>query len=141
MKKLIAIFSILILPIIWFAPLFGAGVVPFFKLDEVSIITGLGALWEKDKMLFALITIFVIIFPTLKAIGNCLWAFGKHFPSQRVIFWLARLSLLDLFLIAVTIIAVKGVGIGRIEIMWGFGLFVTYVVFGYIQAIKKTDDL
>ena len=137
MNKPFALIYLLLLPLIWFAPLFGTGLLPWFSLSEVSIISGIKVLFHKDIALAILITLFVIIMPLAKAISSCLYAFGYKFPSPRVLFIMSKLSLLDIFLIAVTIVVVKGVGVGRVEILWGFWVFAAYVALGYSLAIRK----
>ena len=52
--------SLLILfPVAWFAPLLRAGIdLPLFGLSEISIVSGLQALWQSDVTLALLVTFF-----------------------------------------------------------------------------------
>jgi uncharacterized paraquat-inducible protein A len=42
--------------------------------------------------------------------------------------WLGRLAMADIFLIAIYIVLVKGVGVGRVETAWGLYLFTLAVL-------------
>ena len=65
--------SLLILfPIAWFAPLMRAGLLPIFGLSEISVISGLQALWDSDVALALLVTGFALFAPYLKTIGLAL---------------------------------------------------------------------
>lgn len=135
--RLFAIINLALLPVIWLAPLFGTGLLPFFGLHQVSILSGLTALISKDLALAAIIFLFVILMPLAKALAMLNHAYGGKFPSKRVTYWLARLSMLDIFLIALSIVVIKGVGIGRVEILWGFWLFAFYIFAGFLLAAVK----
>ncbi|MEO0990507.1 MAG: paraquat-inducible membrane protein A, partial [Pseudomonadota bacterium] len=43
MIKLLNLSLLILFPISWFAPLMRAGLLPFFDLDEISVISGLQA--------------------------------------------------------------------------------------------------
>ncbi len=121
----IANLALLILfPVAWFAPLLRAGLLPFFDLDAVSVISGLQSLWDKDVLLALLVTFLALFAPYLKTIGLALVHFGlaspRLLPALHV---LGRLAMADVFLVAIYIVAAKGVGVGRIETGWGLYLF------------------
>jgi paraquat-inducible protein A len=121
----IANLSLLILfPVAWFAPLLRAGLLPFFDLDAVSVISGLQSLWDKDVLLALLVTFLALFAPYLKTIGLALVQFRlaspRLLPALHV---LGRLAMADVFLIAIYIVAAKGVGVGRVETGWGLYLF------------------
>ena len=62
----IANLSLLILfPIAWFAPLMRAGLLPLFGLKEISVISGMQALWDSDVALALLVTFFALFAPYL----------------------------------------------------------------------------
>ncbi|MCY4179663.1 MAG: paraquat-inducible protein A [Litoreibacter sp.] len=111
-------------PVSWFAPLLKAGLLPFFSLSEISVISGLIALWEKDIFLALIVTLFALIAPYLKAVGLALIHF-KAAPDKWLgpIGLLGKLAMADIFLIALYIVIAKGVGIGRLETGWGLYLF------------------
>ncbi|MDD8024389.1 MAG: paraquat-inducible protein A [Paracoccaceae bacterium] len=115
---------LVLFPIAWFAPLLRAGLLPFFDLDAISMLTGLQALWAKDIFLALLVTFFALIAPMAKVAGVALVQFGlaspQLLPALQV---MGRLAMADIFLIALYIVLAKGVGVGRIETGWGLYLF------------------
>lgn len=136
----IANLSLLVLfPVAWFAPLLKAGLLPWFSLDEISIITGLQALWEKDVFLALLVTFFALVAPLAKVTGTALIQFGLLVPRVKpVLVHLGRLAMADVFLVAIYIVAVKGIGIGRVETGWGLYLFTACVLASLaITALEK----
>ncbi|OYX41330.1 MAG: paraquat-inducible membrane protein A [Rhodobacterales bacterium 32-67-9] len=115
---------LLLFPVSWFAPLLRAGLLPFFDLDEISVVTGLQALWEKDVALALLVTFLAVFAPYMKTIGLALVQFRLASPRiLGVLHALGRLAMADIFLIALYIVLAKGVGVGRIETAWGLYLF------------------
>ena len=117
--------SLLVLfPVAWFAPLLRAGFLPLFGLSEISIVSGLQSLWESDVALALLVTFLAVFAPYLKTIGLALIHFGllrrKVLP---VLALLGRLAMADVFLVALYIVLIKGIGVGRVETAWGLYLF------------------
>ncbi len=111
-------------PVAWFAPLMRAGILPLFKLSEISVISGLQSLWDSDVFLALLITVFALFAPYLKTIGLALVHFDLLSPKLvPVLAWLGKLAMADVFLIALYIVLTKGVGIGKIETAYGLYLF------------------
>ncbi len=122
--KLANLALLVLFPIAWFAPLLRAGILPFFALDEISVITGLQSLWEADVFLALLVTFFALFAPYLKTIGLALIHF--HLLERRVLpvlQVLGKLAMADVFLIALYIILSRGAGLGRVETAWGLYLF------------------
>ncbi|MBQ2263041.1 MAG: paraquat-inducible protein A [Loktanella sp.] len=127
MQRLLAIanLSLLILfPVAWFAPLMRAGLLPLFGLREISVISGMQALWRSDVFLALLVTVLAIFIPYLKTIGLALVHFGlladKTLP---VLGWMGKLAMADVFLIALYIVVFQTQGLGHIETAWGLYLF------------------
>lgn len=115
---------LILFPIAWFAPLMRAGVLPLFGLSEISVISGLQSLWSSDPALALLVTFFAIFAPYLKTLGLALLHFGllspRALPALQV---LGKLAMADIFLIALYIVVVKGVGLAHVETAWGLWLF------------------
>jgi len=123
--RLLNLALLVLFPISWFAPLLRAGLnLPLFGMDEISVMSGLQALWETDIVLALLVTFFAIFAPMLKVIGVALIHFGqlrrRVLPVLNV---LSKLAMADVFLIALYIVVVKGVGLARVETGWGLYLF------------------
>jgi paraquat-inducible protein A len=115
---------LILFPVAWFAPLLRAGLLPFFDLDAISVVSGLQALWEKDVALALLVTFLAVFAPYLKTIGVALVQFGLASPRiLKALHILGRLAMADIFLIAIYIVLAKGVGVGRVETGWGLYLF------------------
>lgn len=135
--------SLLILfPIAWFAPLMQAGLLPLFGLEQISVITGLQALWSSDVILALVVTVFALFAPYVKTIGLALVHFGladrRLLPALAM---LGKLAMADIFLIALYITVVKGIGVGRIETQWGLYLFTVCILASIACAIfTKRDD-
>ena len=111
-------------PIAWFAPLLRAGLLPLFSLDEISVISGLQSLWSNDVALALLVTFFAIFAPYLKVVGIALIQFRLASPRLLpALHILGKLAMADVFLVALYIVVVKGIGLGRVETGWGLYLF------------------
>jgi len=115
---------LILFPIAWFAPLMRAGLLPLFKLSEISVVTGLQSLWQSDVFLALIVTAFALFAPYLKTIGLALVHFRmaspRILPALNI---LGKLAMADIFLIALYIVLAKGVGVGRVETAWGLYLF------------------
>ena len=134
---------LILYPIAWFAPLMRAGLLPLFSLSEISVITGLQALWQSDVFLALVVTVFALFAPYLKTIGLALVQWDllspKLMPALHV---LGKLAMADIFLIALYITLAKGVGVGRIEVAWGLYLFtaciLTSIALGLVTERRQT---
>ena len=119
----------ILFPVAWFAPLMRAAVLPVFGMSEISVISGLQSLWRSDVILALIVTVFAIFAPWLKTIGLALLHFGllspKALPALHV---LGKLAMADIFLIALYIVLVKGIGIATVEVAWGMYLFTSCIL-------------
>lgn len=136
----IANLSLLVLiPIAWFAPLMRAGLLPLFGLSEISVISGLQSLWGSDISLALLVTAFALFAPYLKTIGLALVHFNLLKDSTLpALSYIGKLAMADVFLIALYIVVVKGIGIGKVETAWGLWLFTACIVASIIISILTT---
>ncbi len=111
-------------PLAWFAPLLQAGMLPLFGLTEISVISGLQSLWSSDVALALLVTFLAVFAPYLKTIGLALIHFGqmrrRMLPALDM---LGKLAMADVFLIALYVVIVKGVGLATVRVSWGLYLF------------------
>src|SRR5690348_1087420 len=53
------------LPATWWLPLFVARV-PFLWREQVTVVSGLAALWDLDRFLFAVVLLFSVVAPVAK---------------------------------------------------------------------------
>lgn len=129
MLRIANLLLLILFPVAWFAPLLRAGLLPFFGLNEISVVTGLQALWEKDVALALLVTFLAVFAPYMKTIGLALVQFRLASPRiLGVLHALGRLAMADIFLVALYIVLAKGVGVGRIETAWGLYLFTACIL-------------
>ena len=120
---------LILFPIAWFAPLMRAGLLPIFGLSEISVISGMQALWKSDVALALLVTAFALFAPYLKTIGIALVHFNLLKDSTiPVLSWIGKLAMADVFLIALYIVVFKGVGIGKVETGWGLYMFTACIL-------------
>ena len=115
---------LIVFPIAWMTPLARAGLLPFFRLNELTILKAIGSLWEADAILAILVVLLALIAPVAKILALAAIHFkaltSKTLPTLD---FLGKLAMADVFLIAVYIVVAKGVGVGRIETAWGLYLF------------------
>jgi uncharacterized paraquat-inducible protein A len=125
-------------PVAWFAPLLRAGLLPFFGMDEISVISGLGVLIEEAPLLAALVALFALVAPVAKSLALAAVQWGGPQRLLGLVHLLGRLAMADIFLIALYIVAAKGVGLGRVETAWGLWLF-TACVLGSLVVAHLTE--
>lgn len=129
MHRWINLSLLILFPISWFAPLLKAGLLPLFKLKEISVLTGLQSLWGTDIFLAVVVALFALVAPMAKTIGLALlhWnmASPRLAPALRL---MGKLAMADIFLIAIYITVAKGVGVGRLEVAWGLYLFTACIL-------------
>jgi len=130
---------LVLFPLAWFAPLMRAGLLPLFGLSEISVISGLQSLWQSDVYLALVVTTFALFAPYLKTIGLALVHFRLASPRiMAALHLLGRLAMADVFLIALYIVVVKGVGMATVEIAWGLYFF-TGCVLASLAIAHLTD--
>ncbi|MBO6776577.1 MAG: paraquat-inducible protein A [Marinibacterium sp.] len=136
MLRVLTLLLLVLYPVAWFAPLMRAGLLPLFELSEISVITGLQSLWGSDVILALIVTAFALFALYLKTIGLALVQWNlldkRAMPTLHV---LGRLAMADVFLIALYITVVKGIGIGRLETAWGLYLFTACILASIVIGI------
>ncbi|MDM7930757.1 paraquat-inducible protein A [Tabrizicola sp.] len=129
---------LILFPIAWFAPILRAALLPIFGMDEISVISGLQALWKTDAALALVVTFLAIFAPYAKTIGLALLHWNllspKTLPSLNL---LGKLAMADIFLIAIYIVLVQGVGMVTIETAWGLYLFSACVLTSILISWKS----
>ena len=127
--KLANLALLILFPLAWFAPLMRAGLLPLFGLDEISVVTGLQSLWQTDIILALIVTTFAIFAPWLKTLGLALIHFNlaspKLLPALHI---MGKLAMADIFLIALYIVLVKGIGLATVETAWGLYFFTALIL-------------
>lgn len=140
--------SLLILyPIAWLAPLAHAGLLPFFRGTELTIVSGIRDLWASDTFLAIIVSVFAVVMPYFKTILLALIQLGLvSGPRWMTTLEIAgKLSMADVFLLAMYVVVVKGVGVGHVDIAWGLYLFTALVLtslaitIGHKQAQRVSE--
>lgn len=137
---------LILFPVAWFAPLMRAGIdLPLFGTEEISVISGMQSLWQSDVALALLVTFLAVFAPYMKTIGLALIHFGlMRRRVLPVLEMLGRLAMADVFLIALYILIVKGIGLARVETAWGLYLFTACVLasilFGWRTEKRKPRE-
>ncbi len=129
MSRYLNLALVLLFPVAWFAPLLRAGFLPLFGLSEISVISGLQSLWEGDAVLALVVTFCAVFAPMLKVTGRALRDFGLLDPrTEPALAILGKLAMADVFLIALYVVIVKGVGLATVEVAWGLYLFTALIL-------------
>ena len=134
---------LLLYPIAWLAPLAHAGILPFFTGSTLSIIGGIGDLWDTDAVLAGIVAIAAVVAPYLKTI--LLAAIQMRLVSGPrwigVLTVAGKLSMADVFLLALYIVLVKGVGVGHVTTSWGLYLFTGCVLASLVLTLTAERAL
>ncbi|PIV75790.1 MAG: paraquat-inducible membrane protein A [Rhodobacteraceae bacterium CG17_big_fil_post_rev_8_21_14_2_50_65_11] len=132
--------SLLVLfPLAWVAPLMRTGLLPLFGLSEISVLSGIRALWQDDALLALVVALFAIVAPILKTAGLALVHLGR--ADSRLLgplTALGKLAIADVFLIAIYITLARGVGVGRVEPAWGLWLFTGCVLTSFANSLATS---
>jgi uncharacterized paraquat-inducible protein A len=132
LARIVTVLLLMLFPVAWLAPLAEAGfAMPIFGGTEISIISGVIELARSDIFLCAVVGIFAILIPYMKTILLIGIQFGQLGNPERwvkILGHIGKLSMADVFLIAMYVVLIKGVGIGDIIINWGLYLFTTLVL-------------
>jgi len=111
-------------PISWFVPLAHTGLLSWFNDDELTVLNTIGVLWKSDVFLALVVVFFALLAPMAKSMLLLLiqleWLGANMLGALAI---LGKLAMADIFLIALLIVAAKGVGVGYIETGWGLYLF------------------
>ena len=122
---------LVLFPVAWLAPLARAQLLPLFGSSEISILSGVIALSRSDPLLCAVVTFFAMLLPYGKLFALLGAQFGQVASPRRwvkVLGMIGKLSMTDVFLVAMYIVVVKGVGIGEVTPAWGLYLFTALVL-------------
>lgn len=130
--------------------LFATGVFfPFFHVtkfwlfhDAVSVVSGILTLFhEGEYFLFGVLTLFTLIFPCVKlGLLGIIWAEREH-NLTRVRRWhhwvesLGKWSMLDVFVVAILIVALKSAAVAELHIGLGLYLFTFSVIATQVASL------
>jgi paraquat-inducible protein A len=130
-----------IFPIVLFVPLLQ--IRAYFVTNEIVLLRVAHDLFFADPVLFVIVFGFGIVLPTCKMIANlCCWYFvpvDSWAMLANKLAVLGKLSMLDIILIALVVIAVKGVGVGTIRIQPGLHLYSVVVISSYLLNLAMNS--
>jgi paraquat-inducible protein A len=138
---------------------FGFGIFfPFFTVTKfwvfrnaVSVTSGLITLYvEREYFLFGVLTLFTIIFPVVKlSLLGVIWLERKHKLSRvrqlhHYVVTAGKWSMLDVFVVAILLVAMKTAAVADIRISLGLYLFTFSVIFtqfatSWIDRLLRED--
>ena len=122
-------------PIIFFSPLITTKWAFFFR-NDISLARVAHDLFYQDGWLFLVVVVFGMIFPAGKMIVTIFcWyfidvAFVDRLGSTLSI--LGKLSMLDIMLFSVFIVAYKGIGFGDVQIRYGLYIYLLVIVGSFL---------
>jgi len=136
--------------------LFGTGVFfPFFHVTKfwvfdsgVSVVSGIITLFhEGEYFLFAVLTLFTLVFPCAKLVLLAIiWLERKHDLVRvcHLLDWVEKLgkwSMLDVFVVAILIVALKSAAVADIRLGPGLYLFTLSVVTTQLASTRVAKAL
>lgn len=123
--------TLILLPASWFMPLFRTELL-WVLGNEVTVAGAVRSLWDVDLFLCGVVVLFGMVLPAVKLAG-LLVAWTAR-PAPQGARWIAALgkvskfSMLDIMLIAVTIVGFKGVGLGKVSVAYGLYVYAGVVI-------------
>ena len=127
----LSILNIVLFGYVLFQPLLTTRI-SFFIRNDISLWQAAVDLYRIDKFLFVVVVLMGIVAPAIKMLAMTFaWYFADLSRAPHYLKWLVllgRLSMLDVMLLAILIIAFKGIGIGTVQIKPGFYFYVALVV-------------
>lgn len=117
-------------PVAWVAPLAEAGMMTWlFSGRTITVLGGVRDLWPSDPALALLVGLFAVVIPYAKSAVLAAIQFGVIGRGLLpVVEALGKLSMADVFLIALYIVLSRGVGVGEVTTAWGLWLFTACVL-------------
>lgn len=101
--------------------------------NTFSVLSGVYQLYLKQQyFLFAVIGIFSVLFPTLKLIVIGAWLSRPHqkasFTLLKFVHAIGKWSMMDVFVVAVLVVAVKLAGLASVQMREGLYFFTASVI-------------
>jgi paraquat-inducible protein A len=127
----LSVLNMILFGCVLFQPLLTTRISYFFR-NDISLWQAAIDLYRIDKFLSVVVVLMGIVAPAIKMLAMTFaWYFADLSHAPHYLRWLVllgRLSMLDVMLLAILIIAIKGIGIGTVLIKPGFYFYVALVV-------------
>jgi len=123
--------TLVALPITWHLPLFRTELLVFLE-NEVTLLGAATTLAETDLFLCAIVVLFGMVIPFVKLTALLYSWFAM--PQRKAQLWidfiskLSKFSMLDVMLIAIVIVGLKGVGMGKVKVEYGLYAYAIVVL-------------
>lgn len=137
----ISLLLIVSLPIIFFVPLLTTNFW-FFMQTDITLAHAISELFQIDKFLFAVVVLFGVVFPFLKASMSVVcWYHFEIYTAGRcleALSYVAKLSMLDIMMLAFFVVAFEGVGIGTVHVRYGLYVYASLVMASLVLNLAMT---
>jgi uncharacterized paraquat-inducible protein A len=132
------------LPLSWWLPMFTTQTLLFFE-HKVSIVVAIATLFETDLFLCSVVVLFSIVAPVLKnAAFIYVW---YRVPNSHALRWVSRLTLLgklsmaEIFLVALAIVGIKGVALQQVYVDFGLYFFSLVILTSLVLSLWAIANL
>jgi uncharacterized paraquat-inducible protein A len=113
--------------------------ISFIMRRDIVLLQAARDLYSTDMFLFIVVFTFGIVAPAVKMIcAAIVWYFVDVRVATRHHRWLlllGKLSMLDIMLLAILIVAIKGIGIGSVDIQPALYLYVALVLSSFFVSL------
>jgi paraquat-inducible protein A len=113
--------------------------ISFIRRNEIILVQAAYDLYGTDKLLFLVVFLFGIAAPSLKMMATTIvWYFVDVRLAERHHKWLTvlgKLSMLDIMLLALLVIAIKGTGVGSVEPRLGLYVYVVLILSSFFLSL------
>jgi paraquat-inducible protein A len=126
---------LILFPIAWTAPLMRAAVLPIFGMSDISVLSGIMALWQTDAALAILVAVLALAAPYAKVLILAAIQFGMIGPrALPALHLMGKLAMADVFLIALYVVIAKGAGYVTVQTAWGLYLFTACILASLLMS-------
>ena len=137
----VSLLILLLFPVIFFVPLLRTKIW-FLSYNEIILARVAYDLFYADKFLFVVVFVFGMLIPACKMVMSvlCWYHFDISFYDRHseILFYLGKLSMLDVMLLAIFIVAFKGIGFGVMEIRYGLYAYVLLILGSFFLNLVMT---
>ena len=131
-----------VFPVVLFVPLLTTKLF-FYSRNDLVLARGAYDLFHADRFLFVIVFLFGIVIPLFKMVSSvlCWYYLDIAFVARHAdkLCEMGRLAMLDVMLLAIFVIAFKGVGLGSVEIKYGLYLYTLVILASLVSnlAMKR----
>lgn len=121
---------LILYPIAWLAPLAHTKFFALLSGKSLTIFGGIADLWQTDMLLAALVALLAVVMPYAKTLLLLAVQTGRASGPKWMLALeiVGKLSMADIFLVALYIVIIKGAYVASMTPAWGLYLFTTLVL-------------